>query len=52
MKMYLLRIYSVHDEARSVVIYSLNANIHVYVHQDLNEIYFYNVKAHITAIFT
>jgi hypothetical protein len=34
----------VHDEARSVVIYSLNANIHVYVHQDLNEIYLCNVK--------
>jgi hypothetical protein len=32
------------DEARNVVIYSLNANIHVYVHEDLNEIYLYNVK--------
>jgi hypothetical protein len=32
------------DEAINVVIYSLNANIHVYVHEDLNEIYLYNVK--------
>jgi hypothetical protein len=32
------------DEARNVVIYSLNANIHVFVHEDLNEIYLYNVK--------
>jgi hypothetical protein len=34
--------YNVHDEARSVVIYSLNANIHVYVHEDFNEIHLYN----------
>ncbi len=32
------------DQAGNVVIYSLNANIHVYVHQDLNEIYPYNGK--------
>ncbi len=37
------------DEARDVVIYSLNANIHVYVHEDLNEIYLYNVKKAYTA---
>jgi hypothetical protein len=33
------------DEARDVVIYSLKANIHVYLHEDLNEIYLYNVNA-------
>jgi hypothetical protein len=27
------------DEARNVVIYSLNANIHVYVHKDFHEIF-------------
>jgi hypothetical protein len=32
------------DESINVVIYSLNANIHVYVHEDLNEIYLYNVE--------
>jgi hypothetical protein len=32
------------DEARNVVIYSLNASIHVYAHEDLHEIYLYNVK--------
>jgi hypothetical protein len=32
------------DEARNVVIYILNANIHVYIQEDLNEIYLYNVK--------
>jgi hypothetical protein len=32
------------DEARNVVIYSLNANIHVYVHDNLNEIYLNNVN--------
>jgi hypothetical protein len=29
------------DEAGNVVIYSLNASIHVYVHEDLHEIYLY-----------
>ncbi len=33
-----------YDEVRYVAIYSLNANIHVYVHVDLHEIYLYNVK--------
>jgi hypothetical protein len=32
------------DEAGNVVIYSLNTSIHVYVHEDLHEIYLYNVK--------
>jgi hypothetical protein len=32
------------DEARNVVIFILNANIHVYIQEDLNEIYLYNVK--------
>jgi hypothetical protein len=32
------------DEARDVVIYSLKANIRVYVHEDVNEIYLYNVN--------
>jgi hypothetical protein len=32
------------DEARNVVIYSLNTSIHVYVHEDLHEMYLYNVK--------
>jgi hypothetical protein len=27
------------DEARNVVIYSINTSIHVYVHEDLHEIY-------------
>jgi hypothetical protein len=33
------------NEARYVVIYSLNANIYVYVHVDLHEIYLYDVKS-------
>jgi hypothetical protein len=37
------------DEARDVVIYCLNSKIHVYVHEDLNEIYLYNVKKAYTA---
>jgi hypothetical protein len=32
------------NEAIIVVIYSLNANAHVYVYEDLNEIYLYHVK--------
>jgi hypothetical protein len=31
------------DEARNVVIFILNANVHVYVHEDLHEIDLYNV---------
>jgi hypothetical protein len=37
--------HNVHEEARDVVIYSLNDNIHVNVHEDLNEIYLYNVSS-------
>jgi hypothetical protein len=33
-----------YDEVRYVAIYSLKANIHVYVNVDLHEIYLYNVK--------
>jgi hypothetical protein len=44
LKRYHHRIYNVQDEAINVVIYSLNANIHVYVYEVLNEIYLYNVK--------
>ncbi len=29
---------------KNVVVYSFNANIHVYVRDDFNEIYLYNVK--------
>jgi hypothetical protein len=36
------------DKASNVVIYSSNANIHVYVHEDLNEIYLLNVKGTIS----
>jgi hypothetical protein len=32
------------DEAGNVVIYNLNASIHVYVHEDLHEIYLYTVN--------
>jgi hypothetical protein len=31
------------DEAGNVVLYSLNANIHVYVHEDFHKIYLDNV---------
>ncbi len=32
------------DMTSNVVIYSSNANIYVYVHEDVNEIYILNVK--------
>ncbi len=32
------------DEALNVVISTINANIHVFVHVDLHEIYLLNVK--------
>ncbi len=38
------------DEAGNVVIYSLNANIYVYVHEDLNEIYPYNITVSVMGI--
>jgi hypothetical protein len=44
MKMYYCGSTMCNYEAIDVVIYNLNANIHVYVHEDLNEIYLYNVK--------
>jgi hypothetical protein len=47
MKMYLLRIYMCNDEVINVVIYNLNANILVYVHEVLNEIYLSNVNFNI-----
>jgi hypothetical protein len=32
------------EEAGNVVTYSLNANIHVYVHEDFHDKFFCNVK--------
>jgi hypothetical protein len=42
MKMYLFRIYMFNDEVINVVIYNLNANIHIY--EVLNEIYLSSVN--------